>query len=68
MSERGGRDEEVVAGLFVSLDGLFPIVVGTGKRLFDDWSGRAPMKLVDSRTFTTGVVSLVYGPADEGAA
>jgi len=42
---------------------LFPIVVGTGKRLFEDWSDRVPLKLVASQSFSTGVVSLTYEPA-----
>jgi hypothetical protein len=49
----------IVAGLFVSLDG----VVGDGKHLFDDWSGELPLRLVESRALGNGVVALVYGPA-----
>lgn len=40
-----------------------PIVVGRGKRLFEDWSDRKAMRLVDSKVFGTGVVSLTYQPA-----
>jgi dihydrofolate reductase len=36
---------------------VFPIIVGKGKSLFED--GRT-LKLVDSKTFGTGVVSLAY--------
>lgn len=43
---------------------LHPVVVGSGKRLFDGWSDQKPLKLVDSRTFTTGVEYLTYQPAD----
>lgn len=43
---------------------VHPIVVGTGKRLFEDGGDRVPLKLVDSRTFQTGVLYLTYVPAD----
>ena len=39
---------------------LHPIVVGTGKRLFESTSGHVPMKLEDSKTLSNGVVSLSY--------
>jgi hypothetical protein len=42
---------------------VHPIVVGSGKRLFDDVAGRVPLKLVESRTFSTGVLYLTYVPA-----
>lgn len=42
---------------------LFPIVVGTGKRLFDEWTDQVPLELVESRAFKTGVLSLIYQPA-----
>jgi dihydrofolate reductase len=42
-----------------------PIVLGTGKRLFDDWIGEFPLRLIDSRTFDNGVASLTYGPVTE---
>lgn len=41
---------------------LFPIVVGRGKRLFEDWADRAPLKLADSQALKTGVMSLTYEP------
>jgi dihydrofolate reductase len=51
-------------GLLDRLDVLvFPIVVGSGKRLFEEGIGELPLELVDSRTFKTGVVSLAYAPA-----
>ena len=43
---------------------VHPIVVGSGKRLFDGGGDRVPLKLVESRTFTTGVLYLTYAPAD----
>ncbi len=42
---------------------VHPIVVGGGKRLFPEGIEQMPLKLVDSRTFSTGVLSLVYEPA-----
>ncbi len=47
---------------------IHPIVLGRGKRLFEDGGDRQVLKLVDSRTFGTGVVSLTYRPADEQGA
>ncbi len=43
---------------------VHPIIVGSGKRLFEDGGDRVPLKLVESRTFTTGVLYLTYVPAD----
>ena len=42
---------------------IHPIVVGRGKRLFEEGGDRKEMKLVDSKTFSTGVVYLTYRPA-----
>ncbi|MCW6009620.1 dihydrofolate reductase family protein [Micromonospora sp. CPCC 205371] len=42
---------------------LHPIVVGSGKRLFDD-GAQVPLRLIDSKTFSTGVLHLVYERAD----
>jgi dihydrofolate reductase len=42
---------------------VHPIVVGSGKRLFKDGSDQKALKLVDSKTFSTGVVYLTYQPA-----
>lgn len=39
---------------------LYPIVLGTGKRLFEDWTGKVPLKLVESRALSNGVLSLTY--------
>ncbi|HET9521931.1 MAG TPA: dihydrofolate reductase family protein, partial [Candidatus Limnocylindrales bacterium] len=41
---------------------VHPIVVGAGKRLFPDGTDRVPLKLLDSRTLSTGVLSLTYAP------
>jgi dihydrofolate reductase len=42
-----------------------PILVGSGKPLFEAGSPRMPMKLVESQAFSTGVLSLKYAPADK---
>jgi dihydrofolate reductase len=42
---------------------VHPIVLGSGKRLFEEGSDRKPLELVDSRTFGTGVLYLTYQPA-----
>jgi dihydrofolate reductase len=40
---------------------VHPIAVGTGKRLFDGAKESVALKLVDTRTFDSGVVALTYG-------
>jgi dihydrofolate reductase len=46
---------------------VFPIVVGSGKRLFEDGLEEMVLRLVDTTTFDSGVVVLTYRPArDEG--
>ncbi len=42
---------------------LFPVLVGSGRRLFEDDGGQLPLKLTESKTYATGVVSLRYEPA-----
>jgi dihydrofolate reductase len=42
---------------------VFPVVLGTGKRLFADGTVPAGLKLVDSKVSTTGVVIATYEPA-----
>jgi dihydrofolate reductase len=44
---------------------LFPLVIGTGKRLFADGTIPAALRLVDSTVSTTGVVIGTYEPAGE---
>jgi len=46
---------------------VFPIVVGSGKRLFEDGSGTTVLKLAESKTFDSGVVVLTYEPVENGA-
>ena len=43
----------------------FPVVIGTGKRLFADGTIPAGLKLVDNQLSTTGVVMGTYVPAGE---
>jgi Dihydrofolate reductase len=40
---------------------VYPIVLGTGKRLFKD-GNNTTLKLIKSQTFSTGVVVLIYQP------
>jgi dihydrofolate reductase len=42
---------------------VHPLVLGDGKRLFEDGGERNALNLVDSKTFDSGVVSLTYQPA-----
>jgi dihydrofolate reductase len=42
---------------------VHPIVVGSGRRLFEDGTDRKPLELVDSTRFGTGVLHLTYRPA-----
>lgn len=42
---------------------LFPLVLGSGRRLFENGSTQVPLTLVDAKTFSTGVLSLSYGLA-----
>ncbi len=46
---------------------VHPIVVGAGKRLFEDGLGTTALKLIDSRTLGTGVLYATYAPADAAA-
>ena len=43
---------------------LHPIAVRKGMRLFDEGDSRIPLKLLSSQTFTTGVLNLIYAPAE----
>ncbi|GAA2097756.1 dihydrofolate reductase family protein [Microlunatus panaciterrae] len=44
---------------------VFPVVIGSGKRLFSDGTIPAALKLVDSVVSTTGVMIGTYQPAGE---
>jgi dihydrofolate reductase len=51
-------------GLLDRLDLLvFPVVLGSGKRLFRELDGQVPLTLAGSEAFSTGVVHLTYTPA-----
>jgi dihydrofolate reductase len=53
------------AGLIDELHLLVhPIAVRKGMRLFDEGERSIPLKLISSQAFTTGVLNLVYGPAE----
>jgi len=54
----------LAAGLLDELHLLVhPIAVRTGMRLFDEGETPVPLALISSETFTTGVLNLVYRPA-----
>jgi len=44
---------------------VFPLVIGSGKRLFSEGTVPSALKLVDSTVSTTGVVIGIYEPAGE---
>jgi dihydrofolate reductase len=70
-------DKDIVISCSISLvrslpkDGLIdelrflvhPVVVGGGKRIFEEEGERIALELVDSKTFSTGVVYLAYSGA-----
>jgi len=47
---------------------VFPVVLGSGKRLFHDEIDTSHLRLVDTRTFGSGVVLLTYEPLKEAPA
>jgi dihydrofolate reductase len=44
---------------------IFPVVIGHGKRLFSDGTVPAGLRLIDSKSFSTGVVVAVYERAGD---
>lgn len=42
---------------------IHPVVVGSGKRLFNDVSDKLGLELVDSKTTPTGTLLLTYRPS-----
>jgi dihydrofolate reductase len=51
-------------GLLDQLDLLvFPVVIGTGKRLFSEPGDQVPLALAGSQALSTGVMHLTYQPA-----
>jgi dihydrofolate reductase len=58
----------LAAGLIDELHLLVhPIAVRKGMRLFDEGDAPLPLRLLSSEAFQTGVLNLVYGPADPPA-
>ncbi|MGH8792095.1 MAG: dihydrofolate reductase family protein [Stackebrandtia sp.] len=56
----------LAAGLLDELHLLVhPIAVRTGMRLFDEGKPSIPLRLISSQTFATGVLNLVYAPAEQ---
>src|SRR5436853_4448875 len=45
---------------------VYPVVLGSGKRLFGETSDKKPLRLTDSRMVGDGVAILTYEPADRG--
>ena len=55
----------LAAGLVDELHLLVhPIAVRNGMRMFDEGATPIPLRLISSETFETGVLNLVYGPAE----
>ncbi|MGH8688482.1 MAG: dihydrofolate reductase family protein [Burkholderiales bacterium] len=46
---------------------VFPVVLGTGKRLFGETSDKKRLRLVDSKTVGDGVVILIFQPTGKAA-
>ena len=44
---------------------VYPVVLGTGKKLFPDGFASTKLALVDSFAFESGVVKNIYRPAEE---
>src|SRR5712691_11111838 len=44
---------------------VYPVVLGSGKRLFGETNDKKPLRLVDSKIVGDGVAILVYRPAKE---
>ena len=44
---------------------VFPVVIGSGKRLFADWTVPGALKLLDSTVTTAGVTIATYERAGE---
>jgi dihydrofolate reductase len=41
----------------------YPVVLGTGARLFPEGTGKLPLSLISSEAYDNGVLHLVFGPA-----
>jgi len=42
---------------------VYPVVLGTGDRLFGEMQDKIALRLVESRPFGGGLVSMIYAPA-----
>lgn len=42
---------------------VFPVLLGSGKRLFADHPEKKPLRLTESKTLGDGVALLTYEPA-----
>jgi dihydrofolate reductase len=42
---------------------VYPLILGSGKRLFRDGTGRVPLKLMEAKTLSSGVFHLLYQPS-----
>jgi hypothetical protein len=60
-----GGPEEDKSGVDEYRLWVFPVVIGSGKRLFSDGTVPSALKLVDSKVSSTGVVIGTYEPAGE---
>ncbi len=58
-----GRSGVVAVGHHLFAEGVDGRPSGRGKRLFQDGDATVPLRLADSKTFSTGVLSLTYRPA-----
>jgi dihydrofolate reductase len=47
---------------------IHPLVLGSGRRLFDDTGAPTTLQLVDAKTSPSGVLITTYRPADQAAA
>jgi dihydrofolate reductase len=45
---------------------VFPIILGSGMRLFDDSEDASTLTLIDTRPYENGIVNLIYQPANRG--
>ncbi len=46
---------------------IYPLVIGSGRRLFTDEGAFAALRLVDAKTTTTGVIVATYQPGEPAA-
>ena len=55
------------AGLVDELSlALHPILLGGGKPLFSDITGRIPLELIGTKEWSSGLITLLYRPGREG--